>query len=333
MNILIVDDKKANLLSLEYLLEDEELLTVSAESGQQALEKTLDHDFFLILMDVEMPDMNGYETAELLRGNSRTRNIPIIFITANSREDEQLFRGYDAGAVDYLIKPIAPQILLGKISVFKTLFRQQRELFRKTEELNGTISELEELQQELEEKNEQLKILSNQDGLTGLYNRRYFDNLLEDEWSRGIRTRRPLSLIMADVDYFKEYNDTYGHIAGDKCLIQIAEIFQNTIHRRVDKVARYGGEEIIAVLPETSEDGAVALSEKLIDAVRTAGIEHAGSINGRTLTISFGICTVVPDSESAMVDFVKCVDSALYEAKKRGRDCYVVKTAVLADVL
>ena len=122
MNILIVDDIKENLISLEYLLEDDEIEVIRAESGREALEKTLNHDFFLILMDVQMPEMNGYETAELLRGSSKTRNIPIIFVTANSREEEQLFRGYTSGAVDYLIKPLVPQILLGKISVFKMLF-------------------------------------------------------------------------------------------------------------------------------------------------------------------------------------------------------------------
>lgn len=328
MSILIVDDIKANLLSLEYLLDDEELEIVTVESGVEALEATLDHDFFLILMDVEMPGMNGYETAELLRGNSKTRNIPIIFVTANSRDDDQLFKGYDAGAVDYLIKPIASQIFFGKISVFKTLFRQKRELFMKTEELNGIISELEELQEKLEEQNKQLHILSNEDGLTGLYNRRFLDNLLEEEWSRGIRTGRPLSIIMADVDYFKQYNDSYGHIAGDKCLVEIAKIFQNVVQRRVDKVARFGGEELIAVLPETVEKGAIQLVENLIDAVRMAGIEHTGSINGKTLTISFGVCTVVPSDNLTPIDFIACVDTALYEAKSRGRDCYVVQKTV-----
>lgn len=241
MCVLIVDDIRENLLSLEYLLEDQDLDIVTAGSGQEALEKTLDHDFFLILMDVQMPGMNGYETAELLRGNRRTKDIPIIFITANNRDDEQLFKGYDAGAVDYLVKPIDPRILLGKIKVFKTLYSQQRELFRKTEELNATISELEELQQQLEEKNEQLKILSHRDGLTGLYNRRYFDTVFEEEWTRAVRTGQPLSLVMGDIDEFKLYNDTYGHLMGDKCLIQVAALLQGAIKRRIDRVARFGG--------------------------------------------------------------------------------------------
>ncbi|MBI9108581.1 MAG: diguanylate cyclase [Spirochaetales bacterium] len=326
MNILVVDDIKANLLSLEYLLEDEEIEIITAESGPEALEKTLDHDFFLILMDVEMPGMHGYETAELLRGNSKTRGIPIIFVTANSREDEQLFMGYDAGAVDYLVKPIAPRILLGKISVFKTLYRQQYELIRKTEELNGTISELEELQQELEEKNDQLRILSDQDGLTGLFNRRFFDNILEEEWSRGLRTGHPISLIMGDVDFFKQYNDTYGHLAGDECLIRIAGIFTEVIQRRVDKVARFGGEEFIAILPETDSEGVTRIASNLLSAVRNAGIEQTSSINGRMLTISLGVCTAIPDADHSFVDFLNSVDGALYEAKGKGRDCIAVRT-------
>ena len=128
-----------------------------------------------------------------------------------------------------------------KFRYLKCFFKQQRELYLKTQELNGTISELEELQQELEEKNEQLKILSNQDGLTGLFNRRFFDCLLEEEWLRGIRTGKALSVIMADVDNFKQYNDTYGHLEGDDCLKKIAGIMSGVIQRRIDKVARWGG--------------------------------------------------------------------------------------------
>ena len=294
-------------------------------SGQEALAKTLDHDFFMILLDVQMPGMDGYEVAELLRGSRRTRNIPIIFITANYSGEEQLFRGYDAGAVDYLIKPVAPRILLGKISVFKTLFRQQRELVRKTEELNGTISELEELHKELGEKNEQLRILSNMDGLTGLYNRRFFNNLIEEEWCRGSRAASPLSLVMGDVDHFKLYNDTYGHIAGDNCLKEVSALFRRVFRRRVDRVARYGGEEIIAVLPETDSDGARRLAGLLLDEVRSAAIEHKASENGRILTLSLGVCTVVPSAESSPLELVKAVDSALYDAKNNGRDRFEVR--------
>lgn len=321
----MVDDREENLISLEHLLDDDDLDLVSVPSGQEALAKTLDMDFFLILMDVEMPEMNGYETAELLRGNSKTRDIPIIFITANNRDEEQMFKGYDAGAVDYLIKPIAAPILLGKISVFKTLFTQQQELVQKTEELNGIISEMEELHQELEEKNNQLKILSRQDGLTGLYNRRYFDELLDEEWIRGFRTGHKLSLIMGDVDEFKLYNDTYGHVAGDECLIAVGRVFSTVLQRRIDRVARYGGEEFVAILPETDEEGAEAVARELIDALRSAKIEHTSSTRGTRLTMSLGICTMVPQRDVRAMDFLNKADQGLYKAKEMGRDCFIVE--------
>ncbi|MBF9017914.1 MULTISPECIES: diguanylate cyclase [unclassified Oceanispirochaeta] len=323
IKILIVDDIKENLYSLELLLEDEEMEIVTALSGQKALEKTLDNDFFLILMDVQMPGMNGYETAELLRGNSRTKNIPIIFITANNRDEDQLFKGYDAGAVDFLVKPLATQILKSKINVFRTFHTQQQELLRKTEELNGTISELEELQQELEEKNEQLKILSSRDGLTGLYNRRFFDIFLEEEWSRALRNKNSLAIIMGDIDEFKLFNDNYGHIKGDSCLEDVASIFNKAFHRSIDRVARYGGEEFIALLPQTDLAGAEALAENLLQSVRNEKIPHKGSGRGGFLTLSLGVSCVSPNKNLNAIDFLKCVDKSLYSAKNKGRDKWI----------
>ncbi|MDC7125653.1 MAG: diguanylate cyclase [Spirochaetales bacterium] len=319
IKILIVDDIKENLYSLELLLEDDEMEIITAESGQEALEKTLDHDFFLILLDVQMPGMNGYETAELLRGNSKTKNIPIIFITANNRED-QLFKGYDAGAVDYIIKPIAPQILRSKINMFKTFYKEHHELVKKTNELNNFIAELEELQSELEEKNEQLKILSILDGLTGIYNRRYFDGALVSEWNRAVRNGKPLTLIMSDIDYFKDYNDLYGHLAGDRCLQQISKIFKQTFKRKIDKVARYGGEEFIAILPETDSQGAEQIAEKLQETIRGEKIKHEKSGFEEILTVSLGICSVVAESDMSHLTFLESVDRALYSAKKNGRN-------------
>ncbi|MDC7241834.1 MAG: diguanylate cyclase [Spirochaetales bacterium] len=322
IKILIVDDIKENLLSLELLLENDEMEIITASSGQEALQKTLDHNFFLILMDVQMPGMNGYEAAELLRGNKRTRNIPIIFVTANSRDEENLFQGYEAGAVDYLVKPIAPRVLESKINIFKTLYLQQLELMSKTSELNGIISEMEELHQELEEKNKQLEILSSMDGLTGLYNRRYFDLFLEEEWNRAYRHGHPVSLVMGDIDRFKAFNDRYGHVKGDECLEKVASLFANTFQRCMDKVARYGGEEFIALLPETDITSAEGLAEKLLDMVRDARIPHKDSQHNGIVTISLGVCTAIPSEKMNPLNFLKIVDEALYEAKNGGRNRY-----------
>ena len=168
LDILIVDDRPENLVALENLLESPELNIVRAMSGQEALGLMFDHDFALALLDVHMPEMDGFETAELMRGNARTRHIPIIFVTANHTEPRNLFRGYDSGAVDYLFKPLDPQRLLSKVYIFLEIHRQRLALQAKTRELDAKILELEALQAELQEKNIQLQLLSSLDGLTGI---------------------------------------------------------------------------------------------------------------------------------------------------------------------
>ncbi len=175
---------------------------------------TLDHDFALILLDVQMPGMDGYEVAELMRGgNKKNKHIPIIFVTAASKASSHIFKGYESGAVDYLLKPLIPIVFQSKVGVFIELFAQKEALREKTQEFDRKLVELEELQQQLEETNEQLLMLSTTDGLTGLLNRRRFDEVFNEEWKRGgIRSQSSLSLIILDIDHFKAYNDTYGGI-------------------------------------------------------------------------------------------------------------------------
>ena len=187
-SILIVDDRPENLLTLEQVLESPDLKVVRAESGHQALEKTLDYDFALILLDVQMPVMDGYETATLLRGNKKTKHIPIIFVTAANKEEAHVFRGYGSGAVDYLFKPLAADVLKSKVTIFLELHTQRQLLEMKTRELDAKVAELMVLRRELEESNEKLRQLSSLDGLTDLSNRRFFDETLVREWQRGSAT-------------------------------------------------------------------------------------------------------------------------------------------------
>jgi len=326
MNILLVDDRPENLLTLESLLDNPDFNIIRALSGAEALERMLDHEIALVLLDVHMPDMDGYETAELMRSNSRTRNIPIIFVTANHMERDHIFKGYDAGGVDYLLKPIAPVVLKCKVGIFLDLHRQKKELELKTQELNAKVVELEELQQQLEEKNRQLKTISNMDGLTGIYNRRYFNEIIENEWHRSMRDQEELSLIMMDIDHFKSYNDTYGHSAGDEALKAVADAINRPMKRRVDTIARYGGEEFVAILPETDSAGALELGQQIMESVREAGIDHAGSPTAPHLTISMGIASIIPGRDDAYTELINAADRALYAAKASGRNG--IKTAV-----
>lgn len=320
LDILIVDDRPENLLVLENLLESENLNIVRATSGQEALGLMFDHDFALVLMDVQMPDMDGFETAELMRGNTRTRHIPIIFVTANHTERHHIFRGYDSGAVDYLFKPLEPQFLLSKVYVFLEIHRQRLALQAKTRELDAKVLELQILQAELQEKNRQLQLLSSLDGLTGIPNRRQFNETLEMEWNRLSREQHPLSLIILDVDHFKLYNDHYGHFAGDRCLKQVAQTLEKLLNRPADLIARYGGEEFAAILPDTPLDGAMHVAETMRRAIVGIDIEHTTSPIVPYVTISLGVSSVIPAPGCSAADLIQAADRALYQAKLAGRN-------------
>lgn len=320
--ILIVDDRKENLLTLESLLDSPELELVCAESGNEALAKILDYEFALILMDVRMPGMDGYETAELMRGSTRSKSIPIIFVTAARMDREHMFKGYDSGAVDYLFKPLEPQILKRKVGIFLELHRQRQQLEEKTRELDAKILELEVLQKELEEKNERLELLSSLDGLTGLFNRRYFDDNFIKEWKQASRDKTPLSLLIVDIDYFKNYNDFYGHLEGDDCLRKVAQALYEALMRPTDIIARYGGEEFTAILPNTDKNGAARVGERMMEYIDRLQIAHKGSSVADGVTVSIGASTLVPDGKLTVTSLLERADKALYEAKEKGRNVF-----------
>lgn len=319
--ILIVDDRPENLLALEGLLDPFNVELIKANSGEEALAHTLDHDFALILLDVQMPGMDGYEVAELMRGNKKNKHIPIIFVTAASKAASHIFRGYESGAVDYLLKPLIPVMFQSKVGVFIELYEQKEALREKTQEFDRKLVELEELQQQLEETNEQLLLLSTTDGLTGLFNRRRFDEVLNEEWKRGIRSQQPLSFIILDIDHFKAYNDTYGHQAGDDCLREVARTLASVPLREMDKIARIGGEEFAIILPETDSEGVMLAAERIRESIDELNIPHSSSLSHQHLTISVGVSTVVPDLALSSRKLLEAADDALYEAKRRGRNC------------
>lgn len=323
--ILIVDDRKENLLTLESLLDSPDLQLVRAESGNEALAKILDYEFALILMDVRMPGMDGYETAELMRGSARSRSIPIIFVTAARMDREHMFKGYDSGAVDYLFKPLEPQILKRKVGIFLELHLQRQQLEEKTRELDAKILELEVLHKELEEKNAKLELLSSLDGLTGLFNRRYFDDNLLKEWKQAIRDSTCLSLLIVDIDYFKNYNDYYGHLEGDDCLRKVAQSLYEALLRPTDIIARYGGEEFTVILPNTGSEGAGEVAKRMMDAVARLEIVHKTSSVAETVTISIGVSSLLPTRKSAVTSLLDRADKALYQAKAEGRNTFRIR--------
>ncbi|CAG36519.1 GGDEF domain-containing response regulator [Desulfotalea psychrophila] len=335
IKILIVDDRPENLLVLESLIDNAEIELVKATSGNAALAATLDHDFALVLLDVQMPGMDGYEVAELMRCNKNTKNIPIIFVTAEHKEKAQIFKGYDSGAVDYLFKPLEPVILKGKIGVFLELYQHKEELEKKSIELDNRLCELEELQQQLEETNEQLTLLSTRDGLTGLLNRRYFDEIYQEELQRSLRLGSELSLLLIDVDNFKAYNDSFGHLVGDNALKAVANALCKSVKRHVDRVARYGGEEFVVILPDTDLKGAEHVAERMRNEVLGLQVSHPRNKPQGLLTISLGVSSVIPKADIELNTLLSVADARLYAAKNAGRNCWrsAIDLPMLAETL
>lgn len=311
--ILIVDDTRANIIALKALLEDDNINIVEANSGNEALKKVLTNKIDLVLLDVQMPDMNGFEVAEILRSNNKTKSIPLIFITAISKKEEYIFRGFELGAVDYLYKPIKNELLKSKVKVFLRLNKQARIIEDKNMELLKLI-------EELKEKEEKISRLVNLDGLTGINNRRSFDEKFEKEWYRCLRNEKEVSLLLMDIDFFKRYNDTYGHLAGDDCLIKVAKEMVKSVARSYDEVFRYGGEEFVVLLPETHHSGAMVIAEKIRKNIENLNIEYNNANIADHVTISLGVSTCIPKNGIDRMSFFDIVDKKLYEAKNNGRN-------------
>lgn len=316
VNILIVDDRTENLLVLESLLENIDCNIIKATSGNEALSLMLYYEFALVLLDVQMPDMDGFETAEYIRMNSKTRYVPIIFVTAISKEQKCIFKGYEIGAVDYLFKPIEPIMLQSKVKVFLELYNQKKMIEEQARLLEMKVKELSELQ----EANFKLESLSTLDGLTGIPNRRSFDDYIEMSIKSCTRLNKPISLIMADIDFFKGYNDNYGHLKGDDCLINVAKSISLSVKRPLDFVTRYGGEEFAVILPETDEEGAKIIAENIRKNVEELEIAHKSSDVSAYVTLSLGITTKSSSIQYSKNELIEHADKALYNSKSNGRN-------------
>ncbi|MFI3155846.1 MAG: diguanylate cyclase [Methylococcaceae bacterium] len=289
--ILIVDDEKFNRLMLsELLLPDYEVfLAKNGEQGIACARATPPPD--LILLDVIMPGMDGYEVLRRLRADERTCNIPVMFITGMCEAEDET-KGLDMGAVDYVLKPFRSAVVRARVRNHMSYIWQRKQL-------------------------EQEAFI---DGLTGIPNRRRFDQVMDIEWRRANRHGSQLSVAMVDIDYFKQYNDTYGHGAGDEALRQIAAVMLQVINRSGELAARYGGEEFVVLLPEIERDEAVRIAERIRYAVEALGLRHETSSVASFVTISVGGVSVVPSVNSTVAELLALADNQLYLAKREGRN-------------
>lgn len=442
--ILLVDDLASNTILLKRMLSGMDLRILTASSGARALEILAEESVSVVLLDVQMPDMDGYEVARRMRADERTAETPVMFVTASASDEESVFGGYEAGAIDYLVKPVDSWILRHKVKLLCALVEKERriqEQYAEAEERNQRLVELLERQRQLEEARmesetryrslislspmpvvvqvqdemvyfngstmqmlgimndeemhrkpfhefvteadqtlvrdrleeivrcggrsdpvscqlqsgryvelhmgcilyednvgvqmaiqditehkrweQELLRLSQMDGLTGVANRRAYDERIGREWKRAGRSGQPLSLLLLDLDKFKPFNDTYGHPAGDECLKAVAQVLDTAAARPDDLVARYGGEEFAIVLPDTGSEGACHLAETIVADVGALEILHELNRNVDYVTISCGVATLRPASGQGSVDeLLDRADKALYRCKEAGGNQY-----------
>ena len=288
--VLIVDDTVLNIQVLNEILQAD-YRVLFATSGREALAVASESTPDIILLDIMMSEMDGYEVCRELKRMPSIKDIPIIFVTALGQVESET-RGFELGAVDYITKPFNLNIVKLRLKNHLELKRQRDILAR----------------------------LSHTDGLTGIPNRREFDSYLQREWYRALRSRKYLSILMIDVDFFKRYNDRYGHTPGDDCLKKVAASIQASLLRPADLPARYGGEEFACILPDTDSGGALRLAQNILENVRHLNIRHEDSDASEFVTVSIGAASMIPDRGIEPVELTQQADNALYDAKANGRN-------------
>ena len=293
--ILVVDDMTTTLLLIHDLLKDTYEVKI-AKSGTKALEiLESPNDIDLILLDIEMPDINGYDVCKRIKNNETIKNIPIIFITGRtSQEDEEY--GLNLGAIDYITKPFNKAIVKLRIKNYL----------------------------DLKIKNDMLEKLSMYDGLTNIRNRRFFDETFEKTFNEIKRDKKSLAVLMIDIDFFKPYNDNYGHGQGDETLRKVAKALEKTIKRASDFVARYGGEEFVILLKDINKDGVEAVANNLLNAIRELKITHEFSKIENYVTVSIGASFYNSNSDITKLELLLKADETLYNVKNSGRNNFAI---------
>ena len=322
VRVLLIDDQVIVGEALRRMVEHEPDIELRfCADPARAVNEAVEFRPSVILQDLVMPGVDGLVLLSSFRVNPATRTTPIVVLSSKDdpRTKQEAFR---LGATDYLVKFPDRLEVLARIRAHSRSFlaRQQRD---------EAYRILHETQLELQEKNAELQRLSSLDGLTGISNRRRFDEYLEQEWLRAARDDKRLALILVDVDHFKAYNDNYGHQKGDAALQQVAFILDDELRRAADMVARYGGEEFVVVLPDTDLQGAGVIAEKLRSAVAAAQITHAFSRTAGHVTVSLGVASALSREGGTPVALIEMADEALYKAKKSGRNqcCLAEATA------
>jgi diguanylate cyclase (GGDEF)-like protein len=321
--ILVIDDNITNLKVASAHLQAANYEVLTARDGLSGIERIKFAQPDLILLDVQMPGIDGFETCRRLKTDPATAAIPVIFTTVLTNIEDKV-RGFAAGAVDYVPKPFQVEELLARVNTHLTIYRLQKEL-------QAEVRERRLAETALRKANSELQRLAVLDDLTQLANRRRFDQYLQSQW-QGTPPAK-LSLLLCDVDFFKRYNDGYGHSAGDVCLQQVARAIGRAVNYTKDLAARYGGEEFAVILPETDPAGAALVAEAVLTEVRNLQIPHAYSEAANFITLSIGLATIAPLAGSDPLSLINAADAALYQAKQQGRNRVVVSNQPIGEKL
>jgi len=304
MKILLAEDSTSNQLIIKTYIAAAGHEVIIANNGEQAVTLFQSENPDLILMDVTMPVMDGIEATKAIRQLTKLDLgwIPIIFLSGLSTS-EDIAHGINVGGDDYLIKPVDAIVLNAKLQAMQRIV---------------------EMRNQLHKANHKLKAMAVVDGLTGIANRRFFDEIYMKELKRAFRNKNELSIILCDIDHFKQFNDNYGHQAGDDCLKSVASLMFKTLQRPSDFVARYGGEEFVFVLPETDIQGAKQVAESVNRVIKSESITHEHSSAANHITLSYGVASIKPqlnqELSSVSLELLKSADQALYVAKENGRN-------------
>lgn len=322
--VLLVDDQAMVAEAIRRMLADEKDIEFHyCQDPSQAVGKANEIRPTIILQDLVMPDVDGYTLLKFYRANPSTAGTPVIILS--SREDpKDKSHAFEIGASDYLIKLPDRIEMIARIRAYSKTYLLQLQRDAAYLEMQKLQEQLTESNQKLEQNNVILQKLSTMDGLTGIANRRHFDETLQNEWKIGFRQKTPLVVIMIDIDFFKKYNDGYGHQGGDDCLKEVARILDENIVRPGDFIARYGGEEFVVILPRTDAAGAAVIAEQLRYAVDARKITHEFSSAADHVTISLGVAAVLPDSAGTPEGLLARADEALYKSKEAGRNRYTI---------
>lgn len=318
--VLLVDDQAMVAEGIRRMLADEPDIDFHyCADPRDAIQTAINQKATIILQDLVMPEIDGMMLVRFYRANPSTRDVPIVVL---STKDDPAIKSeaFSNGANDYLVKLPDKVELVARIRAHSRSYLAQLERDAAYQALRDLQRALETSHAQLEESNRELQRLSSLDGLTGIANRRQFDKMLDQEWQRALRNCTELALIMIDIDFFKLFNDSYGHQAGDDCLKAVALTLDRIVHRPSDMVARYGGEEFAAILPETDMEGAMRVAEKMRDTVARLNMRHDASKVSDKITLSIGVASMNPRGGDNPDILLAAADDALYRAKHAGRN-------------